>query len=59
MPQNESDLAAVLAAVSLPEGKQYTTDDLHAFVQVGALSANIAHKMRNVLERVPKKHQRW
>ena len=42
-------IAAALHDVSLPEGRTYTEDDLRTFVQVGALSASIAHQMRNPL----------
>lgn len=41
--------ATSLQDVSLPEGRSYTEDDLKAFVQVGAMSASIAHQMRNPL----------
>ena len=41
--------ATSLHDVSLPAGRTYTDDDLRAFVQVGAMSASIAHQMRNPL----------
>ena len=45
----ELSMAAALGRLGLPPGQTYTEDDLRTFVQLGALSAKIAHKIRNPL----------